>query len=191
MEALAHAYGSDSDSSRDDTPLRKGPSSVLDNYSGCVNNRVDSQPYSALDTSLSVGTNIPETSTNIHCDQVTTDINVNASSPSNGILPIPRLLVTSTTKSIHHEDIVLFPKNYLLEKNHYKDPDVTLNLALIKLQEDGGSFALKLKQQKEFGNKSVFQSVIEYFNIDPMGSNIDRNKFSAFEYIDRMLMKEE
>lgn len=100
-------------------------------------------------------------------------------------LPNPILLEASSTAQ--H----LFPKNYLHGKKLYQDMNVKLNSTLLKLQQDDGSFAQHLKQQKEFGNKSIFPGIIEHFKINPMGSNVDENIFESFEYIERLLVKEE
>lgn len=59
------------------------------------------------------------------------------------------------------------------------------------------SFASHLKSQKEFGNPNMFPSVIEHFGINDMGSNLptaffDQKKdFKRFEYIERIIAKEE
>ncbi len=80
------------------------------------------------------------------------------------------------------------------------------------------SFARHLKGQKEFGNPHLFPSIIEHFNIDPLGSNclvsrdhinakadagtnlngngIKNSKantytFSRFEYVENIVQKEE
>lgn len=100
-------------------------------------------------------------------------------------LPNPILLEAPST-SQH-----LFSKNYLHGKKTYQDMNVNLNSTLMKLQQDDGSFAQHLKQQKEFGNKSIFPGIIEHFKINPMGSNVDENIFQSFEYIERLLVKEE
>jgi len=100
-------------------------------------------------------------------------------------LPNPVLLEPSSTSQY------LFPKNYLHGKKRYQDMNMKLNATLMKLQQDGGSFAQHLKQQKEFGNKSIFNDIIDHFKIHPMGSNIDQNSFESFEYIERLLVKEE
>jgi hypothetical protein len=100
-------------------------------------------------------------------------------------LPNPVLLEPSSTSQY------LFPKNYLHGKKRYQDMDMKLNATLMKLQQDDGSFAQHLKQQKEFGNKSIFNEIIDHFKIHPMGSNIDKNNFGSFEYIERLLVKEE
>jgi len=59
------------------------------------------------------------------------------------------------------------------------------------------SFANHLKAQKEFGNPHLFPSIIQHFGIDPMGSNIPKsmwdpkNDFAPFEYVERIVAKEE
>ena len=100
-------------------------------------------------------------------------------------LPNPVLLESSSTSQY------LFPKNYLQGKKNYQDMNMKLNATLMKLQQDDGSFAQHLKQQKEFGNKSIFNEIIHHFKIHPMGSNVDKNNFGSFEYIERLLVKEE
>jgi len=58
------------------------------------------------------------------------------------------------------------------------------------------SFAQQLKNQKEFGNPHLFPSIISHFGIDPRGSNLkkvccDVSSFSKFEYVERIVQKEE
>ena len=87
-----------------------------------------------------------------------------------------------------------------------------MNLYRVKLLLNGKvigvlihTFGKKLKSQTEFGNPHLFPSVVEHFGIEPMGSCIpkhiwnpkvaqsskDDGDFAPFEFIDRLLVKEE
>ena len=74
-----------------------------------------------------------------------------------------------------------------------------------KVNGTSTSFARKLKSQTDFGNPHLFPSVVEHFGIEPMGSCIpphlwnpkvtqsitDDGDFAPFEFIDRLVIKEE
>jgi len=59
------------------------------------------------------------------------------------------------------------------------------------------SFGSHLKNQKEFGNPNLFPTIIQHFGIDPMGSNLPsglwdpKNDFEPFEYVERLVSREE
>lgn len=191
MDALAQAYGSDSsDSSGSQGKGTKGGilAAYEDSDTDSEDERVDKQSASIQEKHNP--NDILNTTDEIYVHS-SKKKRIDASSmdkedaSTTNILPNPLLLETSSTSQY------LFPKNYLHGKKHYQDMNVKLNSTLVKLQQDSGSFAQHLKQQKEFGNKSIFPGIIEHFKIDPMGSNIDKNIFESFEYIERLLAKEE
>lgn len=116
--------------------------------------------------------------------------------PGAGGLPQPRLFQPSCADD-PYTSLALFSKNYIQEKisqqsgslnqpQNLSSPSSSLSPSttrtqqlsdatwdtLNQLRQNTASFAKTLKSQKEFGNPHLFPSVIEYFEIDPMESNI-------------------
>ena len=52
------------------------------------------------------------------------------------------------------------------------------------------SFSAHLKSQREFGNPALIHSIIDHFQINPLGSH-GGNTFKRFEYADRLMAAEE
>ncbi len=80
-----------------------------------------------------------------------------------------------------YTSLILFTKNYIQENESststFQLEDETwetLNQLRQKQRlSKSTSFADTLRSQKEFGNPHLFHSVMDYFEIDPMASNID------------------
>jgi hypothetical protein len=143
------------------------------------------------------------------------DGEANIATVDKSILRTPRLRLPTDDP---YDSLILFRKDYLLTKSrkthcigtqedqvHEKQLLNTLD----QLQNNGASsFARTLKSQKEFGNPHLFSEIISHFEIDPLESNIrlqqgntieggteggeEKNiMFERFEYVDRLLQKEE
>lgn len=204
MDALAQGYGSDSDGSAENKTQTLG---LLANYSD--NSSSDDED---ADRPLVIGTAIIETNESTSMQQG----DDSSSSIENGLkkrkllisetqtekdqngLPSPPLLSSSASSS--RQNMMLFSKNYLTNKLQYKTINTEHQLQdkleqMHQHQSTGTnkSFAEQLKLQKDFGNPHMFPSVIEHFGIDPLESNssILKVKFQGFEFIDRLMVKEE
>ena len=210
MDALAQGYGSDS-SSDGSTENKTQALGLLANYSDNSSSDEDADETAMKNRPLVIGTAIIETKESTSMQQGN-----DSSSPmkhgskkrklsetqteknQNG-LPSPPLLSSSAVSS-SRDNLILFSKNYLTNKLQYKTAN-TENQLQEKLEQmhqhqstgTNKSFAEQLKLQKDFGNPHMFPSVIEHFGIDPLESNssILKVKFQGFEFIDRLMVKEE
>ena len=206
MDALAHGYGSDSssDGSAENKTQTLG---LLANYSDNSSSDEDADRPLVIGTAAIIET---KKTTSMHQG------NDSFSSIENGSkkrkllisetqtekdqhgLPSPPLLSSSASSS--QDNLMLFSKNYLTNKLQYKtintDHQLQVKLEQMHQHQSTGtnkSFAEQLKLQKDFGNPHMFPSVIEHFGIDPLESNssILKVKFQGFEFIDRLMVKEE
>jgi len=197
MDALAQGYGSDSSASSQDAPSSNNKSTtigLLANYSDDSDDDgadAETPPQHEDTTNLvnnekGIGSSTNESSTST--SQATKKRKLSETIATTCSLPSPRLKSSASDNNTS----LLFSKNYLQNKLHYKttNNDPALISKLNQLHENKISFAQQLKSQKEFGNPHMFGSVIECFGIDPMESNLGAG-FEGFEYIDRLLVKEE
>jgi hypothetical protein len=120
------------------------------------------------------------------------------SADTNCGLPPPQLLLPSSSADPSLDNLFIFSKNYLTNKLQYKisNTDSQLQIKLEQMHQhtnSGISFAEQLKCQQDFGNPHMFPSAIEHFGIDPLESNASDLKatFGEFEFIDRLMVKEE
>ena len=204
MDALAQGYGSDSsDGSAENKTQTLG---LLANYSDNSSSDEDA------DRPLVIGTAIIETNESSSIQQGNDSSSsivhgskkrklfiseIQTEKHQNG-LPLPPLLSSSASSS--QDNLMLFSKNYVTNKLQYKttNTDHQLHDKLEQMHQHQStgtnkSFAEQLKLQKDFGNPHMFPSVIEHFGIDPLESNssILKVKFQGFEFIDRLMVKEE
>ncbi len=217
MDALAQGYGSDSSSEDDSSqpaarpPAKPSTLGLLANYSddSDVDDASDKEQTKARGQTPTTSIGHDKLSPQIEAaidppakkQRLSNEID-NEEEQQGGLLPPPQLLQSTTKHSINAP--ILFRKNYLEHKRKYTTTNQNHELCeklnqLRQNQTSGlGSFAQQLKSQKEFGNPHMFTSIIKHFGIDPMETNIDagggggkKSGFEAFEFVERLLVKEE
>ena len=118
----------------------------------------------------------------------------------------------SNSNSTAKTDSQLKNKLDQMYNNFYSKRSIDDMKTITKEGTSSSSFARKLKSQKDFGNPYLFPSVVEHFGIEPMGSSCipnefwnakvaqsstastggkDGGDFAAFEFIERLIVKEE
>mmetsp|Transcript_5935 Transcript_5935/g.11217 ORF Transcript_5935/g.11217 Transcript_5935/m.11217 type:complete len:243 (-) Transcript_5935:197-925(-) len=232
MEAIAQGYASDSSSCSSHDEEKQKTQKVLGKHESSSHRSSpshlglfanydsdDSSGHSGIhkDTSLPTKTVCPTEHQSAASNGIGEEEEMRKRHSSH-CLPLP---ILSSSQS--HSSSLLFPKNYLVGKIQYNslnnDPSLVEKLDRLYQNEitGGKSFAEHLKCQKEFGNPHLFPSIIEYFGIDEMESNIGKMddclglleesspqengqrhekprlklNIENFEYMDRLLVKEE
>ena len=190
MDAITQGYSSDSESDSESKANKTSLGALTAYADDSDNDSNENEDTKASNISKEKSPPITSTSASpLHKKQRISQDNVINS------LPSPTLLQANSNQNDQQRSMILFSKNYLESKTKYKqvNEDPSLIEKLHGLYSNDNSFAQQLKSQKEFGNPYLFPSAISHFGIEPIRSHASNleSSFQAFEYIERLLQKEE